>query len=132
MTIIRSNAVRNKVMEGLADARGGGAKLVLRTLDNTATINTGVELVTLLCDTTAWGTATDGVLSSNTIGDGTAIADGEIGHYELISSTGELLESGTVKQDGTGDISIINATVVAGQKVTGGVWTDTAGFAAPA
>ena len=87
-------------------------------------------LATLTGNVSAWGTATNGVLTSNAItADSSADATGTAGHYELQTSGALFLESGLCDVGGTDGVTIDNTSIVAGQTVQmSGNWVNTAAF----
>lgn len=131
MTIYRSNAVRNAMMDALSTQRGTSAKVQLRSGTPDGVGGAGTLLAELTGNATAWaGSAAAGVLTSNAItADTSADATGTVGHFELLTSGSVWLESGICDIGGTDGVAIDNTSIVAGQTVQmSGNWVNTAAY----
>ena len=130
MTIFRTDAVRNALMDGLNTQRGTSAKIEIRTGAPDGVGGAGTLLATLTGNVSAWGSTSGGVLTSNAItADTNAAATGTAGHYELLTSGDLFLEAGLV--DGTDGVTLDNLSIVAGQTVqmaSGTDWVNTAAY----
>ena len=129
MTIRRSDALRNAIMDTLSTQRGASAQIQVRSGVNAGTGGQGTLLAQLTGNATAWApAASGGVLTSNAITpDTSADATGTAGHYQLNTQAGVFLESGLI---GGGDgVTIDNSSIVAGQTVeANGAWVNTAAY----
>ena len=103
MTIYRTDAVRNALMDALDTQRGASAQVQIRSGVNAGTGGQGTLLAQLTGNVSGWaGAAAAGVLTSNAItADSSANATGTAGHYQLNTSAGTFLESGSLTGDGT-------------------------------
>ena len=131
MTIYRSDAVRNALMDALDTQRGASARVEVRTLSPDGSGGAGALYANLTGDATSWaGASSAGVLTSNAItADSSADADGTAAHYELLTSASVWLESGLLDTGGTDGVTIDNATIVTGQTVQmSGNWVNTAAY----
>ena len=131
MTIYRSDAVRNALMDALDTARGASVKVQLRSGASAGTGGGGTLLAELTGNATGWaGASSAGVLTSNSItADSSADASGTIGHYELLTSGSTWLESGIADTGGTDGVTVDAATTTAGQTVQmSGNWVNTAAY----
>lgn len=128
MAIKRTDALRTALMNALNTARGASAQIQIRSGAPAGIGGQGVLLAQLTGNATAWGTVTNGVLTSSAItADSSADATGTAGHYQLNTSAGTFLESGLL--DGTDGVTIDNASIVAGQTVQiSGNWVNTAAY----
>ncbi len=123
MAIKRSNALRSALMQAIADAIGNGGLIEIRTGTNASGDGTDGTLLVTLTGGTPWGTVSNGVLTSNAISSGVAVATGEAGHYVRTTSAGVFLESGLISGDG---LTISNTSIASGQTVTASNWVETA------
>ena len=131
MTIRRSDAVRNAIMDAYATQIGASAKVQIRTGDPDGVGGAGTLLAELTGNATAWaGSAVGGVLTSNAITeDSSADADGTAGHYELLTSAAVWVESGIIDTLGTDGVTINTASIASGQPVqSAGNWVNTAAY----
>ena len=128
MTIRRTDALREDLMDALNTARGTSAEVQVRSGTNAGTGGQGTLLAQLTGNASAWGVSAAGVLTSNAItADASADATGTAGHYQINTSGAVFLESGLI---GGGDgVTIDNAAIVAGQTVQmSGNWVNTAAY----
>lgn len=131
MTIYRSDAVRNALMDALDTARGASVKVQIRSGTPDGVGGAGTLLAELTGNVAGWaGASSAGVLTANSItADSSADANGTAGHYELLTSGSVWMESGIVDTGGTDGVTIDNATIVAGQTVQmSGNWVNTAAY----
>jgi hypothetical protein len=131
MTIYRSDAVRDALMDALATIRGTSAQIQIRTLAPDGVGGAGTLLAELTGAGGGWaGASSGGELTSNTIvADSSANDSGTAAHYELLTSGSTWLESGLCDVGGTDGVTIDNATIVAGQTVQmTGNWVNTAAY----
>ena len=131
MTIYRSDATRNALMDTLDTQRGASTQVQARTGVPSGTSGTGTLLAELTGNVAGWaGAAAAGVLTSNAItADSSANATGTAGHYELLTSGSVWLESGILDTGGTDGVTIDNASITAGQTVQmSGNWVNTAAY----
>lgn len=131
MTIYRSDAVRNALMDTLDTQRGASTKIQIRTLAPSGSAGVGVLLAELTGNAAGWaGAAAGGDLTSNAItADSSANATGTAGHYELLTSGSVWLESGLCDTGGTDGVTIDNASITLGQTVQmSGNWINTAAY----
>lgn len=128
MTIRRTDALREDLMDALNTARGTSAEVQVRSGTNAGTGGQGTLLAQLTGNASGWGVSSAGVLTSNAItADSSADATGTAGHYQINTSGAVFLESGLI---GGGDgVTIDNSAVVAGQTVQmSGNWVNTAAY----
>lgn len=131
MTIYRSDAVRNALMDTLDTQRGASAEIHIRSGAPAGTGPTGTLLAQLTGNVGGWaGAAAGGVLTSNAItADTSANATGTAGNYALQTSASLWLESGICDVGGTDGVTIDNASITAGQTVQmSGNWVNTAAY----
>lgn len=131
MTIRRTDAVRNALMDVLDTQRGASAQVQVRSGTNAGTGGQGVLLAQLTGNVGGWaGAAAGGVLTSSAItADSSADATGTAGHYQLNTSAALFLESGLLDVGGTDGVTIDNASITAGQTVQmSGNWVNTAAY----
>lgn len=130
MTIRRTDALREDLMDALNTARGTSAEIQVRSGVNAGTGGQGTLLAELTGNATAWGSSSNGVLTSNAItADSSADATGTAGHYQLNTSGSVFLESGVLDVGGTDGVSIDNASITSGQTVQmSGNWVNTAAY----
>lgn len=129
MTIRRTDALRNALMDTLSTQRGTSAEIQVRSGVNAGTGGQGTLLAQLTGNAAAWaGAAVAGVLTSNAItADSSADATGTAGHYQLNTSGATFLESGLL--DGSDGVTIDNTSITAGQTVQmAGNWVNTAAY----
>ena len=130
MTIRRTDALREDLMDGLNTARGTSAEIQVRSGVNAGTGGQGTLLAELTGNATAWGSSSNGVLTSNAItADSSADATGTAGHYQINTSGSVFLESGVLDVGGTDGVSIDNTSITSGQTVQmSGNWVNTAAY----
>lgn len=130
MTIRRTDALRNQLMSTLNAQRGVSAEIQVRSGVNSGAGGQGTLLAELTGNASAWGSAVNGVLTSNAITpDTSADATGTAGHYQINTSGSVYLESGLLDVGGTDGVTIDNASISAGQTVQmSGNWVNTAAF----
>ena len=128
MTIRRTDAVRQGLMDSLNTSRGTSAQIQVRSGVNAGIGGQGTLLAQLTGNATAWGVSSLGVLTSNAItADSSADAGGTAGHYQLNTSAAVFLESGLV--NGGDGVTIDNTAIVIGQTVQmSGNWVNTAAY----
>ncbi len=128
MTIRRTDALRNDLMEALNLARGADAQIQIRSGVNAGSGGQGTLLAELVGNATGWGVATNGVLTSNAItSDSSANATGTAGHYQLNTVGGVFLESGLL--DGSDGATITNSSIIIGDVVeAGSSWVNIAAY----
>ena len=128
MTIRRTDALREDLMDALNVARGASAQVQVRSGTNAGTGGQGTLLAQMTGNAGGWGVSSAGVLTSSAItADSSADATGTAGHYQLNTSGAVFLESGLI---GGGDgVTIDNSAIVAGQTVQmSGSWVNTAAY----
>ena len=132
MTIQNSTSVRNAILDVIESTIGTAAVLKIFSGSqpaNCAAANTGTELVsyTLASDWAAAASSGSKAFSNTPIS-GTAIGDGDAGHYRLYASNGTTChEQGSVTgTGGGGDMTITNVSILTGQAVNVTGWTKTA------
>jgi len=131
MTIYRSDAVRNALMDSLDTQRGTSARVEVRSGVPSGTAGGGTLLALMTGNASGWaGASAAGVLTSNAIAaDSSADATGTAGHYELLTSASTWLESGLLDTGGTDGATIDNASITSGQTVQmSGNWVNTAAY----
>jgi len=131
MTIYRSDALRNAIMDVLDTQRGASTKVQIRSGVPSGTAGQGTLLAELTGNGAGWaGASAAGVLTSNAItADTSANATGTAGHYELLTSGSVWLESGLCDVGGTDGVTIDNASIAITQTVQmSGNWVNTADF----
>jgi hypothetical protein len=131
MTIRRTDAVRNALMDSLDTQRGASAQVQVRSGVNAGTGGQGTLLAQMTGNVGGWaGAASGGVLTSSAItADSSADATGTAGHYQLSTSGALFLESGLLDVGGTDGVTIDNASITAGQTVQmSGNWVNTAAY----
>jgi len=128
MTIRRTDALREDLMDALNALRGVTTQLQVRTGVNAGTGGQGTLLATLTGNASAWGVSSNGVLTSNAItADTSADATGTAGHYQINTTAAVFLESGLI--DGGDGVTIDNASITTGQTVQmSGNWVNTAAY----
>lgn len=128
MTRRRTDALRNTLVSTLSTQYGTSALIQVRSGSNAGTGGQGTLLAQLTGNASAWGSATNGVLTSNAItADSSADATGTAGHYQLSTSGAVFLESGLI--DGSDGVSINNTSIVETQTVEmNGDWVNTAAY----
>lgn len=128
MTIRRTDAFRNAIATAINTEIGTSAQVQVRSGANAGAGGQGTLLAQMTGNASAWGVATNGVLTSNAItSDTSADATGVAGHYQLNTSAGTFLESGLL--DGSDGVTIDNANITAGQVVQmSGNWVKTMAY----
>ena len=127
MTIRRTDTLRNTLATTLNTQRGVNAQIQVRSGVNAGTGGQGTLLAQLTGNGTAWGVASNGVLTANAItADTSADATGIAGHYQINTQAAVFLESGLL--DGTDGATIDNSSIVAGQTVQIGSWVNTMAY----
>ncbi len=131
MTIFRSDANRNALMDSLDTQRGTSTRVEIRSGAPSGTPGGGTLGALLTGNGSGWaGASAAGVLTSNAIAADTS-ADASItaAHYELLTSGSTWLESGICDTGGTDGVTIDNATIVITQTVQmSGNWVNTAAY----
>lgn len=130
MTIRRTDAYRSSIATAQNTAIGTSAQIQVRSGTNAGTGGQGTLLAQLTGNATAWGSVSNGVLTSNAItADSSADAAGVAGHYQLNTSAAVFLESGLLDVGGTDGVSIDNTTIALGQTVQmSGNWVNTVAY----
>lgn len=133
MAVQLATSVRNARLDAVETDTGVSAILKLRTgaqPANCGTADAGTVLATLTLPSDYFAAASGGAKSkSGTWEDLTADASGTAAHWRLYKSDGVTCQAqGTVGQ-GSGDLSLDNTSLVAGQAVTVTAWTFTDGNA---
>ena len=131
MAIQFSVTVRNARLDAIETAIGTGAVLKIRTLSppsDCAQGDVGTVLATLTLPSDWMAAAGSGQKAKlGTWQDASADASGVAAHFRIYASDGTTIHAqGTVGQ-GSGDLSLDNATLVAGQSVTVTAFTLTDG-----
>lgn len=133
MAVQLSTAVRNARLDAIETTIGTSAVLKIRTgaqPADVATADSGTVLVTITCPSD-WAAAASGgsKAKSGTWSDSSADATGTAAHWRLYASDGTTCHAqGSVGQ-GSGDLSLDNTSIVAGQTVTINTFTFTDGNA---
>lgn len=122
MAVQLSTAVRNARLDAIETTIGTSAVLKIRTGAQPATCATadsGTVLVTITCPSDWAAAAASGAKAlAGTWQDASADATGTAAHWRLYASDGTTCHAqGTVGQ-GSGDLSLDNTSIVAGQVVT--------------
>lgn len=133
MAVQLSVAVRNARLDAIETTIGTSAVLKIKTGAQPATCATadaGTVLVTITCPSDWAAAAASGAKAlSGTWQDTSADATGTAAHWRLYASDGTTCHAqGTVGQ-GSGDLSLDNTAIVAGQTVTVTAFTLTDGNA---
>lgn len=133
MALQFSTTVRNSRLDAIETAVGTSAVLKIRTgavPANCAAADTGTVLATLTLPSDWMAAASGGSKAkSGTWEDTSADATGTAAHFRLYASDGTTVHAqGTVGQ-GSGDLSLDNTSLVAGQTVTITAFTITDGNA---
>ncbi|MDC0637493.1 hypothetical protein OAP25_02210 [Flavobacteriaceae bacterium] len=130
MTIRRTDAYREDIMDAHNTARGASAEIQVRSGTNAGTGGQGTLLGQLTGNAGGWGTSSNGVLTSSAItADSSADATGTAGHYQLNTSGSVFLESGLLDVGGTDGVTIDNASITSGQTIQmSGNWVNTAAY----
>jgi len=116
MAMRNGTAARNAACDAIAALLNGGTIQVRTGVapTNVSDAAQGTLLGTLSFSATAFGAASSGVATANSItSDTSADASGTVGHARLLSSGGTAIMDCTCAQ-GSGDISFDNGTIVAG------------------
>ena len=130
MTIFRTDALREDLMDALNSLRGVSTEVQIRSGSPAGTGGQGTLLAELTGNAGGWGVSSNGVLTSSAItADTSADATGTAGHYQLNTSGSVFLESGIVDVGGTDGVTIDNASITSGQTVQiSGNWVNTAAY----
>lgn len=133
MAIQLSTAVRNARLDAIETTIGVSAVLKIRTgaqPADVATADSGTVLATITCPSDwAAAAASGSKAKSGTWQDTSADAAGTAGHFRLYASDGTTAHmQGSVGQ-GSGDLSLDNTNIAAGQQVTINTFTLTDGNA---
>ena len=133
MAIQLSVACRNARLDAIETFAGATLVLKLRTgaqPADCATADSGTVVSTITCPADTFAAASGGAMAkSGTWQDTVADASGTVAHFRLYQSNGTTcVMQGSVGQ-GSGDMSIDNVVVVAGQSITINTFTITDGNA---
>jgi len=132
MTIYRSDAVRDAMLDALDTARGASVKIHIRTLTEDGTGGAGALLAELTGNAGGWaGASSGGVLTSSAItDDASADATGTALHYELLTSGSVWLESGDITITAGGGTMTLNSTDITETQTVNmsGDWVNTAAY----
>jgi len=129
MTIRRTDAVRENLMDSLNTDRGTSAEVQVRSGTNAGTGGQGTLLAQGTGNGTSWASSSNGVLTANAITeDSSADATGTAGHYQLNTSGSVFLESGLLDVGGTDGVTIDNTSITSGQTVQFPSWVNTAAY----
>jgi len=131
MTVRRTDAVRNAIMDALDTQRGASAQVQVRSGTNAGIGGQGTLLAQLTGNAGGWaGASSAGVLTSNAItADSAADATGIAGHYQFNTSAALFLESGLLDTGGTDGVTIDNTSITINQTVQmSGNWVNTAAY----
>lgn len=130
MTIFRTDAQREDIMDAINALRGSSTEVQVRSGSPAGTGGQGTLLAELTGNVGGWGVSSNGVLTSSAItADTDADAGGTAGHYQLNTSGSVFIESGILDVGGTDGVTIDNATIVSGQTVQmSGDWVNTAAY----
>jgi hypothetical protein len=127
MAIRRTDALRNSLMSTLNTQYGTSVEVQVRSGANAGTGGQGTLLAQGTGNVSAWGVATNGVLTANAItSDASADATGTAGHYQINTSGSVFLESGLI--NGGDGVTIDNTSIVATQTVNFTSWVNTAAY----
>lgn len=128
MTVIRTDALREDLMDALNALRGASTEIEIRSGAQNGITPSGTVLAELTGNAGGWGTSTNGVLTSSAItADTSADATGTAQHYEHNTSISAFLETGLL--DGSDGVTIDNTSIVAGQTVQmSNDWVNTAAY----
>lgn len=114
-----SNLIRSAMCDALVDAidTGGNGTIQIRTGSaptNTTDADSGTLLATLTFSATAFGAASNGVATANSITSDTNVdATGTAAHFRIKNGSGTVIAQGTVGTSGA-DINFDSVTFVAG------------------
>lgn len=114
-----STTLRNAIVDAVVDAVdvGGGGRIEIRTgaaPTNVSDADSGTLLAVLTFSATAFGAASSGVATANTITEDSSInATGTAGHYRVKRSDGTVIWQGDVGTSGA-DINFNSTSFVAG------------------
>lgn len=117
MAIQYSTAARTSQMTQLASTIGANAQIIIYSGTapaNVATAPTGTLLVQFAGNATAFGSASNGVLTANAVVAATAAATGTAGYFRINTSGGTAVMQGTVGTTGT-DMIVTNTSIASGQ-----------------
>jgi len=130
MTIFRTDALREDLMDALNALRGVTTEIQIRSGAPAGTGGQGTLLAELTGNAGGWGTSTNGVLTSSAItADSSADATGTAAHYQLNTTASVFMESGLCDVGGTDGVTIDNTSIVLGQTVQmSGNWVNTAAY----
>ncbi len=131
MTIYRSDAVRNALMDALDTARGASVEVHIRSGAPAGSGPTGTLLSQLTGAGGGWaGASSAGMLTSNAITqDSSADATGTAASFSLQTSSSVWLESGLCDAGGTDGVTIDNVSIAEFQIVQmSGFWINTAAY----
>lgn len=124
-----STAARNAAASAIGALLNGGT-IEIRTGSQPATPGTaatGTVLGTLTLSATAFGAASTGVITANTItGDSSADATGTAGWFRgYDSSTAAVIDGSVTATGGGGDMTLDSTSIVAGGTISMTSWTIT-------
>lgn len=118
MTVGMASAVRNAMLNAITTQAGGSAVITIYNGTRPATGGTATTaLCTLTCNATFANSASGGMLTLNSIANGTASATGTATWARLTTSGGTFLMDMDVGTSGT-DVNLNTTTIVSGATVS--------------
>jgi hypothetical protein len=114
MAITHGTALRNAIADLVVDsidAGSGAGTLEFQT-------SSGDEVATLTFSDPAFGDASSGTATANSISPDASATGGTMGRFQIKDSTGTVKIQGTVAAVSGGDINMSSLSVVAGDTVT--------------
>ncbi len=120
MAIQYSTSHRTNVASQLNTDIGTSAQIIIYTGSPPANVGTapsGTALVTLTGNSSAFGTASSGVLTANAITGANATATGTAGYFRINTSGGTAVVQGTCGMSGA-DMILNNTSIASGQAVS--------------
>lgn len=117
MAIQYSTAARTAQMSQLNTTIGTSAQIIIYSGTapaNVGTAATGTALVTFAGNATAFGSASNGVLTAGAVANANATASGTAGYFRINTSAGTAVLQGTVGTAGA-DMIVTNTNIASGQ-----------------
>ncbi|MEO1188267.1 MAG: hypothetical protein AAFW60_04270 [Pseudomonadota bacterium] len=124
MALQFSVALRNAILQALADRIGAASQMILYTgamPANAAAARTGTVVATIEVPDTPFDPPANGVMAKAGVWeDGSADAAGTLGYFTIFedASTTVLLQGTVTATGGGGDLQVDNTVVTAGQQIT--------------